>query len=82
MLQDSNHSMSSSSGYYVRKSSSESSRRSNTKASAYAVDADTMCLTGFHFSTCSAGGVGWYVIRLPFTRNMLLDVLTCYSRWV
>lgn len=49
-----NNSMSSSSNY--RKNSSESTRRSNTQASAYVVNATTMGLTGFHFSTCGAGG--------------------------
>lgn len=56
MLQDYNHSSSKSN--YARKTSTESSRRSNTQASAYAVDANTMALTGFHFSTCGAGGAG------------------------
>ncbi|RMY90059.1 hypothetical protein D0861_03893 [Hortaea werneckii] len=58
MLQNSNYS-NSSSNYYGRRASSESSRRSNTQASAYAVDASTMALTGFHYSTCGAGASGW-----------------------
>lgn len=49
-----NNSMSSTSNY--RKNSPESTRHSNTQASAYVVDATTMGLTGFHFSTCGAGG--------------------------
>jgi len=57
LLQDSNYSNSSNNHY--RRSSSESSKRSNTQASAYAVNASTMALTGFHFSTCGAGGQGW-----------------------
>jgi hypothetical protein len=32
------------------------SRRSNTQATAYAVDATTMALTGFHFTHGFAGG--------------------------
>lgn len=54
---DSNYSRSSSN--YHRKTSVESSRRSNTQASAYAVNASTMALTGFHFSTPSGEGAGW-----------------------
>lgn len=54
LLSDCNYSRSSSN--YARKTSTESARRSNTQASAYAVNADTMALTGFHFSTCGAGG--------------------------
>lgn len=54
---DSNYSRSSSN--YHRKASVESSRRSNTQASAYAVNASTMALTGFHFSTPSGEGAGW-----------------------
>ncbi|CAK3906426.1 ornithine decarboxylase antizyme like [Lecanosticta acicola] len=54
MLYDCNHSKSNSS--YARKTSTESARRSNTQASAYAVNASTMALSGFHFSTCGAGG--------------------------
>lgn len=59
LLSDCNHSMSS--NYYARKTSTESSRRSNTQASAYAVNASTMALTGFHFSTPGAGGPGSWV---------------------
>lgn len=54
LLSDCNYSRSSSN--YARKTSTESARRSNTQASAYAVNADTMALTGFHYSTCGAGG--------------------------
>ena len=62
MLLSNNQSMtSSSSSAYSRKTSTESSRRSNTQASAYVVDACTMALTGFHFSTCGAGGLEWWV---------------------
>lgn len=53
-----NNSSDSSSNHHAR-SSNESSKRSNTQASAYAVNASTMALTGFHFSTCGAGGQGW-----------------------
>ncbi|KAH9822015.1 ornithine decarboxylase antizyme like protein [Teratosphaeria destructans] len=67
LLQDNNLSMSSNNHYAAtttttttapasRKSSTESARRSNTQASAYAVDAATMALTGFHFSTTSGAG--------------------------
>jgi hypothetical protein len=55
---DNNH-MSMSSSNYSRKVSSESSRRSNTQASAYAVNATTMALTGFHATTCGGRGAGW-----------------------
>lgn len=56
---DSNYSQSSSN--YHRKISAESSRRSNTQASAYTVDASSMALTGFHFSTPGAEGPAWWV---------------------
>ena len=52
----------SSSSNYRRSSSAgsigSSGRRSaaNTTASAYLVNAATMGLTGFHYSTCGAGG--------------------------
>jgi hypothetical protein len=52
----------SSSSNYRRSSSAgstgSSGRRSaaNTTASAYLVNASTMGLTGFHYSTCGAGG--------------------------
>ena len=62
MLQDYSHRSSNSN--YARKTSTESSRRSNTQASAYAVDATTMALTGFHFSTCGAGGAGTLRARI------------------
>jgi hypothetical protein len=59
MLMENNLSHSSSNSY--RKTSSESTRRSNM-ASAYVVNAATMALTGFHFSTTGAArGVGWWV---------------------
>ena len=61
MLLSNNQSMTGSSSAYSRKTSTESSRRSNTQASAYVVDASTMALTGFHFSTCGAGGLEWWV---------------------
>jgi len=55
-LHDNNFGMSSSSSS-TRKISSESTKRSNTQASAYVVDASTMSLTGYHFSSsCGAGG--------------------------
>ena len=57
MLIDSNYSNSSSN--YYRKMSSENSKRSNTQASAYAVNAGTMALTGFHFSTSGGGAPAW-----------------------
>lgn len=57
MLQD--YSNSSSKSNYGRRTSSESSRRANTQASAYAVDAASMALTGFHFSTRGGQGAGW-----------------------
>ncbi|EMC95976.1 hypothetical protein BAUCODRAFT_123255 [Baudoinia panamericana UAMH 10762] len=47
---------SSSTRNYGRRSSSDSGRRANLQATTYAVDADTMALTGFHFTTCGAGG--------------------------
>lgn len=51
-----------SSSNFARKTSTESSRRSNTQASAYAVNANTMALTGFHFSSTPGGqAAGWYV---------------------
>lgn len=53
---DSNYSKSSSN--YHRKVNTEASRR---QASAYVVDASSMALTGFHFSTPSGEGAGWYV---------------------
>jgi hypothetical protein len=58
MLMENNLSHSSSNSY--RKTSSESTRRSNM-ASAYVVNAATLALTGFHFSTTGAGGAGWWV---------------------
>lgn len=62
LLNSSNYSnTSSSNNYYSRKTSTESSRRSNTQASAYVVDAASMALTGFHFSTCGGGATGWWV---------------------
>ena len=60
MLIDSNYSNSSSN--YYRKMSSENSKRSNTQASAYAVNAGTMALTGFHFSTSGGGAPAWYIL--------------------
>lgn len=49
-----------SSSNYRRSSSASSGRRSvnttNTTASAYVVNAATMGLTGFHYTTCGAGG--------------------------
>lgn len=57
MLSQTSSNSSSSSHYYDR-SSSESNKRSNTQASAYIVDAANMALTGLHFSTCGAGGLG------------------------
>ena len=62
MLSNSNYSNSSSN--YYRKNSSESSKRSNTQASAYVVNASSMALTGFHFSTCGAGGAGEFQYRI------------------
>jgi len=56
-----NNYMSKSSSNYVRKVSSESTRRSNTQASAYAVNANTMALTGFSFTTCGGRGPAWWV---------------------
>lgn len=44
----------SSSNYY---GAVKEAARSNTQASAYAVDAVNMALTGFHFSTSGAGGM-------------------------
>lgn len=58
MLYTSN-SRNSSSNHYGRLVASESTRRSNTQASAYAVNAATMALTGYHFSTRGAGASGW-----------------------
>lgn len=52
---------SSSSNFRRSSSASSSGRRSatttNTTASAYVVNAATMGLTGFHYSTCGAGGM-------------------------
>jgi hypothetical protein len=54
-----NSNNSSSSKNYTRKTLSPS--RANTQASAYVVNATSMELTGFHFSTTGAGGVEWRV---------------------
>jgi hypothetical protein len=56
-----NNSTSSSSKNYTRKTTSPS--RANTQASAYIVNAASMELTGFHFSTSTigAGGAEWRV---------------------
>ena len=57
LLNNNNYSNSSSSNIYTTaRASTDSAKRSNTQASAYAVDASTMALTGFHFSTTSGAG--------------------------
>lgn len=56
----SNKKSSSSSSNYSRKSD-ESVKRSSTQASAYLVDAVTMELTGYHFSTGGGQGRRWWV---------------------
>jgi len=53
------YSKSSSSNYY--QATKDVASRSNIQASAYAVDAVSMSLKGFHYSTCGAGGAGWWV---------------------
>lgn len=60
MLQE-DSSYSNSSHPAARKTSHESSRGANTQASVYAVNAATMALTGYHFSTLRAGGLEWWV---------------------
>jgi len=66
MLTDNNHSISNPNP--TRRASPDSvSKRSNTQASAYAVDAGTMALTGFHFSTTSGAG-GMCSISTPRPR--------------
>lgn len=54
-----NHSSTSSTTaeYYARRTRSPSPQ---TLASCYTVDASTMQLQGFHYSTTGAGGAGWY----------------------
>jgi hypothetical protein len=53
---NSNSSSKSSNRSKMGSTSRSPSRRSNTQATAYAVDATTMALTGFHFTHGFAGG--------------------------
>lgn len=81
----SNNYHSSSSNYRRSPSEESSGRRSgaNTTASAYIVDASTMALTGFHYSTCGAGGMshshphtngtpGYHKLTLPLGAGWLV----------
>lgn len=52
---------SSSSNYY--QATKDVAARSNIQASAYTVDAASMALKGFHYSTCGAGGT--YILVEP-----------------
>lgn len=54
MANSNQYSRSSSSNYY--QATVDVAARSNIQASAYTVDAVTMALKGFHYSTCGAGG--------------------------
>ena len=69
----SNRSSSSSSNYYRKSPSGFPSRRSNTQATAYAVDATTMALTGFHFTHGFAGGA----VSHPMTQEH--DRTSCFT---
>jgi len=52
-LSESTSSLDSSNSYY-------DSPQANVKASCYVVDAATVGLTGFHYSSTGAGGAEWY----------------------